>query len=147
MSIWLTDRWALCVAALKKPVYFKGIGFPAMLLTMLKAKLHRATVTQADLDYEGSIAIDRDLLDASGILPNEQVDVLNITNGARFTTYAIEAPRGSKVIGVNGAAARLVQKNDLVIVVTYCQMAAEEARNYAPTVVLLDEGNQIKKAA
>ncbi len=77
-----------------------------MLLTMLKAKLHRATVTQADLDYEGSIAIDRDLLDASGILPNEQVDVLNITNGARFTTYAIEAPRGSKVIGVNGAAAR-----------------------------------------
>jgi aspartate 1-decarboxylase len=118
-----------------------------MLLTMLKAKLHRATVTQADLDYEGSIAIDRDLLDASGILPNEQVDVLNITNGARFTTYAIEAPRGSKVIGVNGAAARLVQKNDLVIVVTYCQMAAEEARNYAPTVVLLDQGNMIKKAA
>lgn len=125
----------------------KGIDFPAMLLTMLKAKLHRATVTQADLDYEGSIAIDRDLLDASGILPNEQVDVLNITNGARFTTYAIEAPRGSKVIGVNGAAARLVQKNDLVIVVTYCQMPAEEARNYAPTVVLLDEGNLIKKAA
>jgi aspartate 1-decarboxylase len=119
----------------------------AMLLTMLKAKLHRATVTQADLDYEGSIAIDRDLLDASGILPNEQVDVLNITNGARFTTYAIEAPRGSKVIGVNGAAARLVQKNDLVIVVTYCQMPAEEARNYAPTVVLLDEGNLVKKAA
>lgn len=126
---------------------FKGIDVPAMLLTMLKAKLHRATVTQADLDYEGSIAIDRDLLDASGILPNEQVDVLNITNGARFTTYAIEAPRGSKVIGVNGAAARLVQKNDLVIVVTYCQMAAEEARNYAPTVVLLEEGNYIKKAA
>ncbi len=118
-----------------------------MLLTMLKAKLHRATVTQADLDYEGSIAIDADLLDAAGIFPHEQVDVLNITNGARFTTYAIEAPRGSKVIGVNGAAARLVQKNDLVIVVTYCQMAAEEARNYAPTVVLLEEGNQIKKAA
>ena len=68
-----------------------------MLLTMMKAKLHRATVTQADLDYEGSIAIDRDLLDASGILPNEQVDVLNITTGARFTTYAIEAPRGSRV--------------------------------------------------
>ncbi len=118
-----------------------------MLLTMLKAKLHRATVTQADLDYEGSIAIDRDLLDASGILPNEQVDVLNITNGARFTTYAIEAPRGSKVIGVNGAAARLVQKNDTVIIVTYCQLPVEEARNYAPTVVLLDDGNLIKKAA
>ena len=118
-----------------------------MLLTLMKAKLHRATVTQADLEYEGSIAIDRNLLDASGILPHEQVDVLNITTGARFTTYAIEAPRGSKVIGVNGAAARLVQKNDTVIVVTYCQMPAEEARNYAPTVVLLDEGNGIKQAA
>ena len=118
-----------------------------MLLTLMKAKLHRATVTQADLDYEGSIAIDSDLLDASGILPHEQVDVLNITNGSRFTTYAIAAPRGSKVFGVNGAAARLVQKGDKVIVVTYCQMPAEEARNYAPTVVLLDEGNLIKKAA
>ena len=118
-----------------------------MLLTMMKAKLHRATVTQADLDYEGSIAIDTDLLEAANILPNEQVDVLNITTGARLTTYAIAAPRGSKVIGVNGAAARLVQKNDTVIVVSYCQMPAEEARNYAPTVVLLEDGNRIKKAA
>ena len=103
-----------------------------MLVTMMKAKLHRATVTRRDLDYEGSIAIDRDLLDASGILPHEQVDVLNITTGARFTTYAIEAPRGSRVIGVNGAAARLVQKGDKVIIVTYGQLPAEEARNYAP---------------
>ena len=118
-----------------------------MLVTMMKAKLHRATVTQADLDYEGSIAIDRDLLDASGILPHEQVDVLNITTGARFTTYAIEAPRGSKVIGVNGAAARLVQKGDRVIVVTYGMLPAEDARNYSPTVVLLDEGNHMKLAA
>ena len=118
-----------------------------MLLTMMKAKLHRATVTQADLEYEGSIAIDRDLLDASGIFPHEQVDVLNITTGARFTTYAIEAPRGSRVIGVNGAAARLVQKNDKVIVVTYCQIDAAEARNYHPTVVLLDERNHAKHAA
>jgi aspartate 1-decarboxylase len=118
-----------------------------MLLTLMKAKLHRATVTQADLDYEGSIAIDRDLLDASGILPHEQVDVLNITNGERFTTYAIEAPRGSKTIGVNGAAARRVQKNDKVIVVAYCQMPAEEARNYAPTVVLLGDDNDVKRAA
>ena len=118
-----------------------------MLVTMMKAKLHRATVTQADLEYEGSIAIDRDLLDASGILPHEQVDVLNITTGARFTTYAIEAPRGSRVIGVNGAAARLVQKNDKVIIVTYCQLDAAEARNYAPNVVLLDDGNIIKRAA
>ena len=118
-----------------------------MLLTMMKAKLHRATVTQADMDYEGSIAIDKALLDASGILPHEQVDVLNITTGARFTTYAIEAPRGSRTIGVNGAAARLVQAGDKVIVVTYGQIPAEEARDYAPTVVLLDDANQIKRAA
>ena len=118
-----------------------------MFVTLMKAKLHRATVTQADLEYEGSIAIDRALLDASGILPHEQVDVLNITTGARFTPYAIEAPRGSRVIGVNGAAARLVQKGDKVIVVTYGLLPQEEARNYAPTVVLLGEGNEIKKAA
>ena len=117
-----------------------------MLLTMMKAKLHRATVTQADLESEGSIAIDSDLLEASGILPHEQVDVLNITTGHRFTTYAIEAPRGSRTIGVNGAAARLVQKGDKVIVVTYFQIEAEQARNYAPTVVLLDERNGVKRA-
>ena len=113
-----------------------------MLLTMLKAKLHRATVTQADLDYEGSIAIDRDLLDASGILPNEQVDVLNITNGARFTTYAIEAPRGSKVIGVNGAAARLVAPGDKVIVITYSAYDEAELERYAPQIVHVDDRNQ-----
>ena len=118
-----------------------------MLVTMMKAKLHRATVTQADLDYEGSIAIDSELLDAAGIYPHEQVDVLNITTGARFTTYAIEAPRGSKVIGVNGAAARLVQKGDKVIVVTYGMLPEEEARNYSPNVVLLDDGNHVKHAA
>ena len=118
-----------------------------MLVTLMRAKLHRATVTQADLDYEGSIAVDRDLLDASGILPHEQVDVLNINTGARFTTYAIEAPRGSRTIGVNGAAARLVQRGDKVIIVTYGQLPAEEARNYAPTVVLLDDDNRPKRAA
>lgn len=118
-----------------------------MLLTMMKSKLHRATITQADMDYEGSISIDTDLLEAAGILPHEQVDVLNITNGARFTTYAIEAARGSKTFGVNGAAARLVQTGDRIIVVAYCQMPAEEARNYAPTVVLMDDNNEIKKAA
>ncbi|MFD0987825.1 aspartate 1-decarboxylase [Methyloligella solikamskensis] len=114
-----------------------------MFLTMLKAKLHRASVTESDLNYEGSIGIDRDFLDAAGILPHEQVDVLNINTGARFTTYAIEAPRGSGKIGVNGAGARLVQKDDKVIIVAYCQIPAEEARNYKPTVVLFDEGNQI----
>jgi aspartate 1-decarboxylase len=118
-----------------------------MLLTMMKSKLHRATVTQADLHYEGSIAIDRDLLDAADIFPHEQVDVLNITTGARFTTYAIEAPRGSRVFGVNGAAARLVQKGDRIIVVTYGQLPAEEARNYNPTVVLLDDANEVVRKA
>jgi len=110
---------------------------------MMKAKLHRAAVTQADLHYEGSISIDRDLLDLAGILPHEQVDVLNITNGARFTTYAIEAPRGSRAFGVNGAAARLVQPGDRIIVITYALLPAEDARNFSPTVVLLDEHNAI----
>jgi aspartate 1-decarboxylase len=118
-----------------------------MLLTMMKAKLHRATVTCADLEYEGSISVDRDLLDAAGILPHEQVDVLDINNGARFTTYAIEAPRGSRTIGVNGAAARLVQTGDKVIIVAYCQMEAELARQHAPNVVLIDDENAIKRAA
>ena len=113
-----------------------------MLLTMMKAKLHRATVSQADLEYEGSIAIDRDLLDASGILPHEQVDVLNISTGARFTTYAIEAPRGSRTIGVNGAAARLAQKGDLVIIVAYARMEEAEAKSYSPRVLLVDGNNR-----
>ena len=114
-----------------------------MLVTLLKCKLHRVTVTECDLHYEGSISIDRDLMDRAGILPHEQVDVLNINNGARFTTYAIEAPRGSRTFGVNGAAARLVQKDDPIIVVSYCQLPAEEARNYQPTVVMLDETNSV----
>jgi aspartate 1-decarboxylase len=118
-----------------------------MFLTMLKSKLHLATVTGADLDYEGSIAIDCDLLDLSGILPHEQVDVFNINTGGRFTTYAIEAPRGSREVAVNGAAARLVQKGDRVIIVAYCEIPAEEARNYHPTVVVLGEGNEVKRAA
>jgi aspartate 1-decarboxylase len=122
-------------------------GSPTVLLTMLKAKLHRATVTGADLDYEGSIAIDRDLLDSSGILPNEQVDVLNINTGARFTTYAIEAARGSREVMVNGAAARLVQIGDKVIIVAYAQVPAEEARNYHPTVVVLGDGNAVARIA
>ncbi|MBE7219759.1 MAG: aspartate 1-decarboxylase [Caulobacteraceae bacterium] len=115
-----------------------------MLLTLMRAKLHRATVTQADLEYEGSIAIDKDLLDASTLLPHEQVDVLNITTGARFTTYVIEAPRGSRVIGVNGAAARLVQAGDKVIVVSYARMEPAEAKAHAPVVVLCDDLNRPK---
>src|SRR6476620_5801609 len=107
-----------------------------MLLTMMRAKLHRATVTRADLHYEGSISIDRDLMDAVGFLPNEQVDVLDIDNGARFTTYVIEAERGSRTIGVNGAAARLVQTGDKMIVLSYAQMSMDEARQHKPVVAL-----------
>jgi aspartate 1-decarboxylase len=114
-----------------------------MLLTMMKSKLHRATVTQADLEYEGSIAIDRDLLEAARILPHEQVDVWNVSSGTRFTTYAIEAPRGSGVVGVNGAAARLVQKGDRVIIASWAQMAAAEAEAHKPVVVLLDDDNRV----
>lgn len=114
-----------------------------MFLTMLKSKIHRATVTEADLHYEGSISIDEDLLEQSEILPNEQVDVLNITNGERFTTYAIVGKRGSGEIGVNGAAARLVQKGDQVIICAYTQIEKEKARNYKPTVLLMDDENNI----
>lgn len=114
-----------------------------MLLTLMKAKFHRAVVTQADLDYEGSIAIDRALLERAGVLPHEQVDVWNITNGARFSTYAIEAPRDSRVFGVNGAAARLVQPGDRIIVATWVQMSPAEARDHAPAVLLFDEHNHV----
>ena len=114
-----------------------------MLLTMMKGKIHRASVTQADLNYEGSISIDQDLLDKAGILPNEQVDILNITNGERFTTYAITAPRGSKIFGLNGAAARRVQIGDRIIIIAYCQMEAPDARVYEPRVVMLDDNNDV----
>lgn len=114
-----------------------------MRLTMLKSKLHRATVTEADLDYVGSISIDAALLEQSGILPNEQVDVLDITNGARLTTYAIAAPAGSGTIGINGAAARLVQTGDLVIIVAYAQMDETEARAHKPVVLQLDARNRV----
>lgn len=114
-----------------------------MILTLMKGKIHRATVTQADLHYEGSISIDQDLLEMAGILPNEQVDILNITNGERFTTYAITAPRGSKIFGLNGAAARRVQLGDKIIIITYAQMEAEVAKSYVPNVVLLDEDNEV----
>lgn len=114
-----------------------------MMLTLLKAKLHRAHVTETDLHYEGSISIDADLLEKSGILPNEQVDVLNVNTGARFTTYAIEAKRGSRTFGINGAAARLAQRGDPIIVIAYAQMDAAEAKQHAPTVVLLNEFNEV----
>lgn len=113
-----------------------------MMLHMLKAKIHRARVTNACLHYEGSITIDRDLLLRSGILPFEQVDVYNVTNGQRFTTYTIEGETGDIVI--NGAAARLCRKGDRVIICAYAEMDAKEARTHRPVILLLDEENKIK---
>tara|TARA_B100001989_G_C24548615_1_gene472645 strand:+ start:3031 stop:3393 length:363 start_codon:yes stop_codon:yes gene_type:complete len=112
---------------------------------MLKAKIHRATVTQCDLNYEGSITVDADLLEASGILPFEQVDVLNINTGDRFTTYAITGEAGSGIIGINGAAARLAQKEDLVIICAYESMEKQAATSHKPTILLMDENNKIVK--
>ncbi|HWO73011.1 MAG TPA: aspartate 1-decarboxylase [Dehalococcoidia bacterium] len=113
--------------------------------TMLRAKIHRATVTEAKLDYEGSITLDGELMDAAGILPFEQVHVLNINSGARLQTYAIEGERGSGVVCVNGAAARLVQPGDVVIILAYEQMTEAEARSHTPTLVYVDEDNHIKR--
>ena len=111
---------------------------------MLKAKIHRATVTQADLHYEGSITIDSDLLEASGILPYEQVDVLNITNGNRFTTYAIVGEAGSGIIGINGAAAHLAGPDDLVIICAYARFEEDAAKTHDPVVIMVDENNKVK---
>lgn len=113
-----------------------------MFLTMMKGKLHRAAVTQCDLHYEGSVSVDQDLLEASGILPHERVDIWNITNGARISTYAIEAPRGSRTIGVNGAAARFFQVGDRVIVAAFAMMEEAAARQHHPSVVMLNERNE-----
>ncbi len=114
-----------------------------MQLTLLKAKIHRATVTKADLNYEGSISIDTNLLKASGILVNEKVDVLNINNGERFSTYAIPAKAGSKAIQVNGAAARLVQNGDKVIIISYANFSEEETKKHNPNLVFVNEQNEI----
>lgn len=114
-----------------------------MKLTMLKSKLHRATVTHAELDYEGSCAIDQDLMDAANILPFEQLHIYNIANGERFTTYAITAPRGSGTIGVNGAAAHKASKDDLLIICTYAELEASEAEHFKPMLVYVGQDNQI----
>jgi len=111
--------------------------------TLMKSKLHRATVTVADLDYVGSVTIDRDLMEAADLLPNERVQVLDITNGARLETYVIEGARGSGVIGINGAAAHLVHPGDLVIIVSYAEFEEAEAHTWRPTVVLVDADNRV----
>ena len=114
-----------------------------MIITMLKAKIHRATVTESNLNYVGSITIDRDLMEASGILEYEKVSVVDIDNGSRFDTYVIEGDCGSGVICVNGAAARLVQPGDKVIILAYCQLDSEEAENHSPKIVFVGSGNKI----
>ncbi|MBE3573034.1 MAG: aspartate 1-decarboxylase [Moorella humiferrea] len=111
--------------------------------TMMKSKLHRATVTAADLNYIGSITIDSRLMEAADILPNEKVQVVNNNNGARLETYAIPGPPGSGVICANGAAARLVQPGDIVIIISYGIYTEEEARNLKPRVIFLDKGNRV----
>lgn len=118
-----------------------------MQLTLLKSKLHRACVTHAELDYDGSCAIDTRLLEAAGILEFEQIQIYNITNGERFTTYAIKADAGSGIISVNGAAAHKARVNDRVIICTYTQMEAAAARVYKPRLVYLNEHNRIVRTA
>ena len=114
-----------------------------MLRTMMKSKIHRATVTQADLHYVGSVTVDEDLLDAADLLPGELVHIVDVTNGARLETYTIAGERGSGVIGINGAAARLVQPGDLVILIAYGQMDDAEARSFSPHVVFVDADNRV----
>lgn len=112
---------------------------------MMKSKIHRVTVTEANLDYEGSLTIDEDLLEAADILPNEQVHVWNVTNGNRLTTYALAGKRGSGIVCVNGAGAHLIKPGDLIIVATYTTLKDKEARRYKPLVVFVDADNRQKK--
>lgn len=110
---------------------------------MLQCKIHRATVTQADLHYVGSLTIDRDLMDAADLLPGQQVDVVDVDNGNRLTTYAIEGERGSGVLCINGAAARLISPGDTVIIIAYAAMDEDECRHHEPRVVFVDKDNRI----
>lgn len=114
-----------------------------MIIEVFKSKIHRATVTEAQLNYMGSITIDMDLLDAANLIPNEKVQIVNINNGERFETYIIAGQRGSGVICLNGPAARRVQVGDLVIVISYAQMEFEAAKTFQPSIVFVDENNRI----
>ncbi|HOB12381.1 MAG TPA: aspartate 1-decarboxylase [Syntrophomonadaceae bacterium] len=112
---------------------------------MLKSKIHRAVVTDADLNYVGSITLDPDLMDAADIVPNEKVTIVNNNNGARFETYVIEGERGSGIVCLNGAAARLVQKGDIVIILTYTILEDKECQDYKPRLVYVNNKNQVEK--
>lgn len=125
----------------------KRLLLTPMLLTLLKSKIHRATVTRSDLNYEGSCAIDSDLMDAAGIVNHERVEIYNLHNGERFSTYAIRAESGSGDIVINGAGARLAQPGDLVIICTYAQMPDSEIVKHTPVVVLVDGENKVETYA
>jgi len=116
-----------------------------MLRSFLSGKIHRATVTEACIDYEGSISIDEHLLEAAGIQPYERVEIYNVTTGARFTTYAIKAPGGSGTIGINGAAAHLAQRGHLVIIAAYVQLTNEEVERHQPRLAFVDAANRIRE--
>ncbi len=114
-----------------------------MYRTMMSAKIHRARVTEANLNYVGSITIDQNIIDSVGILPHEKVQIVNNNNGARLDTYVIPGERGSKVVCLNGAAARLVQQNDVVIIVAYASLSEEELKSFKPKVALMNENNEV----
>lgn len=116
-----------------------------MQLSLLKSKIHRAVVTEAELNYVGSITIDEDLMDSANILEYEKIQVVDVNNGSRLETYVIAGKRGSGVVCLNGAAARYVQPGDKVILMTYCEMEAAEVKNHKPVVVFVDENNAIKE--
>src|SRR5246500_2480540 len=123
----------------------KNIYLCAMIIEVLKSKLHRVRVTQAELNYVGSITIDEDLLDAANIIPNEKVQIVNNNNGARFETYTIRGERGTGTICLNGATARLAQVGDIVIIMSYAYMEMDEARDYKPILVFPDADNKLIK--
>lgn len=144
----LTKSFEICgnVGALSGLICLKwvqAIQYKPVERIMFRAKIHRATVTQADLDYVGSVTIDQDLLEAADIIPNEKVAIWNITSGNRLETYALNGPRGSGVIGINGAAAHLMCPGDMVIIAAFGNFSDEEARTLEPKVVLVDAKNQI----
>ena len=114
-----------------------------MMLSMMYGKIHRAVVTHSELNYNGSMGIDRDLIDAADFLVGQRIDVLNVNTGARFSTYIIEEPRGSKHFGVYGAAAHLAKKGEILIIIAYAQMTPEEAKAHQPKVLIMNENNEV----
>jgi len=117
-----------------------------MQLSMMYAKIHRAVVTHSELHYNGSMGVDRDILDAASLLPGQRIDVLNVNTGARFSTYLIEEPRGSKHFGVYGAAAHLAKQGEIIIIIAYAQMTPEEAKTYQSKTLIMDKDNNIVEA-